>query len=73
MSRETLRKWLIRAKLWQARPARYGDLLQCAARSCTCSMSDDATSPRWFGGPALTIEATAGGSLRVGEEVFLFD
>jgi len=45
MSRETLRKWLIEAKLWRARGARYGELLQWdtgnsigskgAARSCT--------------------------------------
>jgi hypothetical protein len=45
MSRETLRKGLIEAKLWRARGARYGELLQWdtgnsigskgAARSCT--------------------------------------
>jgi hypothetical protein len=63
MSRETLRKWLIEAKLWRAR---YGELLQWdtseldwlkgrGEKLYLIGMIDDATSPGWFGGPALTI------------------
>jgi len=68
MSRETLRKWRIEAKLWRARRARYGELLQWdtseldwlegregrGEKLYLFGMIDDATSP-WFGGPSLTI------------------
>ena len=66
MSRETLWKWLIEAKLWRARRARYGELLQWdtteldwlkgrGEKLYLIGMINDATSPRWFGGPALTL------------------
>ena len=43
ISRETLRKWLIEAKLWRPRRARYGELVQL-----------DTSEHDWLEGPALS-------------------